>query len=216
LKKFTLFLFFFWSFLTMGATGDHRELRLTVQGNFSLYKHYPSLSIERTMKKNLVLRLTIGGGPLATQRHLNGLYRCNIFPEYDQQVVSGISRYSGALVKLSTLSKVHKTEKIFLSAGFDVGAYYLNDNYSAKVYDESDQQLISMNGNNDKVAMSFGALADLRVKIGKGFFFRVFPQGMFYFDYIPVGTRTSEYENHDPFFKWELELGVGIGYTVIR
>jgi hypothetical protein len=216
LKKFFFTLLNFSVVAFCSATGDHRELRVSFNGTFSLYKHYPSLGLERTMKKNLVVKLTLGGGPIATHKHLNGLYRCNIPYEYDQTIISGISRYSGALIKLSTLKKLYKKKKIFISGGFDLGAYYLNDSYSAKLYDLSEQTIISRSGSNNKVAMSFGMLADMRADIGKGFFVKVFPQGMFYFDYIPIGARGSKYENPDPFYKWELELGVGIGYTIIR
>ncbi|MGZ6416753.1 MAG: hypothetical protein ACXVDW_21415, partial [Bacteroidia bacterium] len=188
------------------------------QGTFSLYKHYPSFGIEKTIHRNNIIRLTFGGGPLANKQrssyyNIELPYHLIYHSDFDRPS-SSRSNFTGALIKISTLGKIYKNKKVEIRGGFDFGGYYIIDSYKMKMHNDSSHTEYYENGKFFSKAISIGMLANFKMDIGKGWFINIFPQGMFYFDSLP--RKPSHYDWREPFFNWEIELGAGIGYTIIR
>lgn len=218
MKKILLYSLFCLCCVKGYSTSDHHELRIQVQGTFSLYKHYPSFGIEKTIFKNNIVRFTFGGGPLANKQSNDSYfnrevpYHLNYI--YGETPLSSKSKFTGGLIKISTLSKMYKNKKVEIRGGVDLGCYYINDHYTVKIRNDSSQAVRYEKGTYVSKAISIGALMNFKVDIGKGWFVNIFPQAMFYFDQLP--SKPSIYGNSEPFFNWEIELGFAIGYTIIR
>lgn len=202
--------------LRVYSTNDHHELRIQVQGTFSPYKHYPSFGLERTVRKNNIIRMTIGGGPLATRNRTGSLSETPYYSGngYYETVLENKSNYTGVLIKLSNLVKIYKDRKIEIRGGFDLGGYLINDNYSLVTKNNFTGEIIHTKGNYVAKAVSMGMLMNFKRYIGNEWFVILFPQAMCYLDYWP--SKMSIYDKPEPFFNWEIELGIGIGYTIIR
>lgn len=214
--------FYFFSFGIANAYSnsplgsEHREIRFSAQGTFSRYKYFPSLGFEKIFRKNRVLKFSLGI-PLASR--YRGSSMDYLAPYAMGSSMNSSSFYSGVFVKVGALYSIYKNGKTEFRIGFDLGGYYIMDKY--QVTHEIGTYWTGVTYTQSKgvftfEALSIGAVTDLKQMIGKKWFIHVFPQGLFYFDSVPFGKTASLYTVKDPFLSWKIELGFGIGYTIIR
>ena len=225
---------------TLIAQNNH-SYTVQLQGTFLSDKHYPAIAIEKKLKNNNALKITIGGGFVASKTYYTkgfsydtinktasctqcftlpyeGMLNYN-YPEYE---LKSKSLYSGFILKADYLIKIFYKAKgskySSLALGPDIGLYLLNDHYNVTIENYLTNQQRSIQGIFNSKAVSIGGILDFKKSINIDLFKDLFAQFMCYFDYIPYinSNYTSIYEVYSPFTLWEYEIGIGIGYKFYK
>ena len=166
---------------------------IKLQGTFLSNKLYPAIAIEKKWKNNDALKITIGGGIVASKSYYTKDFsydtvtktascsQCFTLPyegslNYNYPEYEKISKslYSGFLIKADYLFKVFNKAKGYkyssLALGPDVGWYLLNDNYSVTIENFQTKQQRIIQGTFNSKAVSIGAILDFKKSINTDLF----------------------------------------------
>jgi hypothetical protein len=210
---------------------------IQVQGTFFSHKYYPAIVFEKFINNDRdAIKITVGSA-LASKKYYTkdyfydtikhsatyskyfelpygGTFHYN-YPEYGKE---SKSLYTGFLIKGSYLIKFYykiKKNKYFrISGGLDVGLYLLKDNYNLAIENQLTKQQRNIKNSFNSKAVSCGGIIDFKKSISRNWYVSSFTQAMFYFDNWP--NKSFIYAGTAPFFGWEIESGIGIGYTFYK
>lgn len=192
MKQISVLVFFMITTKFLVAQNNH-SYTVQLQGTFLSNEYYPAIAFEKKLKNQDELKITIGGGIVASKTYYTknfsydtinktstytqyftlpygGTLNYN-YPEYGQE---SKSLYLGFILKADYLFKIFYKVKGYkfssLAFGPDVGLYLLNDRYKLIVENYITQQQRIVQGAFNSRALSIGGILDFKKSINTDLF----------------------------------------------